>query len=427
MLNWMGNLKCPDCGGTITEQEKYCPHCGTDLDAPVQRSQEDALEYFDRAQKIYDRNGSMHDALLDCELALQYNPDFAEAHNLHGLILDALEKPQKAIKAYRRALELNPKLEDARANIRDFESEQAEYKALESPQSAFDLDSHLEEAKVDLMDVEAEQDNEPAIYINGQSVEKPYINKEEIKRFIRVALKAPIILFSLVCIFGFATNFIGTYFDPKSTVVFEADSSLVTSLKKADLEATAAILTERCQQLGYKNISFHVSNQNEIVGEIPTSLDPQKIADQIKSMGLLEFVDFGDKPQNTGVAIHTDLNNKYFPTSQEPKFHTIMSNEGIETATMIQEEEPIGYSIYFILTPEGSEIFTKFTSSHRGEYLGIILDTIVISAPMINEPITGGQGSISGRFTQEEANHLAAILQTRPLPVAIKIKQIINN
>jgi hypothetical protein len=424
MLNWLGSLKCPDCGGRITEQEKYCPHCGADLDAPVQKSQEDALEYFERARKTYDRNGSMRDALLDCELALQYNPEFAGAHNLHGLILDALEKPQKAIKAYRRALELDPNLEDARANIMDFE---AEHKTFGSHQSPPELNPHPDEIKSDLLGAETGLDHESAIYVNEQARGNSTARTQQTKKFILAAVATSVVLLSIACTFWFVSNFIGTYFGPKSTVVFEADHSLASPVKRADLEATAAILTERCQQLGYKNISFHVSDQNEIIGEVPTALNPQKIADEIKTIGLLEFVDFGDEPQNTGLVIRTDLNDKYFPTTLEPRFHTIMSNEGIETAVVTEGQIPKSYVILFVLTDEGSGIFTKFTSSHRGTFLGIVLDTIVISAPMINEPITGGEGVISGNFTEEEAVHLAAILQTKPLPIPIKVKQIINN
>jgi tetratricopeptide (TPR) repeat protein len=426
MLNWLGSLKCPDCGGRITEQEKYCPHCGADLDAPVQRSQEDALQYFDRAQKTYDRNGSMDDALLDCELALQYNPEFAEAHNLHGLILDALERPRKAIKAYRRALELNPNLEDARANIKDFEAEHGEYKTLSDPQDKFELDTGLEEAKTDLMDDEAEQDNESVIYVNKQSLEKRGVHKEEVKRFILAAIKAPIILFSIACIFWFANKFTGIYLGPKSLVVFEMDTSIVSSFEKNDLQATVEILTTRCRELGYGTITFYISDQNEIKGEIPNSLNPQKVADEIKNIGLLEFVDFGSQAHPEGQQIRTDQNDKYFQNFlQGAVFHTVLSNEAIKTAAALESQS--GYSISFVLTEEAAQLFADYTATHRGEYLGIVLDGVVVSVPVIDQPITGGEGSISGSFTEEEAKKLAAILRTKPLPIPIRIKQIINN
>ena len=43
--------------------------------------------------------------------------------------------------------------------------------------------------------------------------------------------------------------------------------------------------------------------------------------------------------------------------------------------------------------------------------LAILLDNKVISAPQIREPITGGQGNISGNFSPETANDLAVLLR----------------
>ncbi|HRJ75606.1 MAG TPA: protein translocase subunit SecD, partial [Anaerolineales bacterium] len=45
----------------------------------------------------------------------------------------------------------------------------------------------------------------------------------------------------------------------------------------------------------------------------------------------------------------------------------------------------------------------------------------VISAPVIGDPITGGQGTITGDFTPEEANAFAVQLRYGSLPVPLKI------
>jgi hypothetical protein len=46
----------------------------------------------------------------------------------------------------------------------------------------------------------------------------------------------------------------------------------------------------------------------------------------------------------------------------------------------------------------------------------IILDSEVISGPVIREPITGGSGQISGSFTVEEAAKLAIFLRSGAPP-----------
>ena len=55
--------------------------------------------------------------------------------------------------------------------------------------------------------------------------------------------------------------------------------------------------------------------------------------------------------------------------------------------------------------------------------IAIVLDNEVVSAPFIRQPITGGNSSISGRFTVQEANDLASILEVGKLPASINIIQ----
>ena len=55
------------------------------------------------------------------------------------------------------------------------------------------------------------------------------------------------------------------------------------------------------------------------------------------------------------------------------------------------------------------------TSDNVGKPFAIILDDVVVSYPNINEPITGGSGQISGRFTQQETNDLSLVLRSGAL------------
>ncbi len=121
----MVELRCPDCGKVIQEQDRVCPHCGVDLDAPLDDEELESLsdEQFEKAQNQYDLGRDFKSTLADCELALEYMPTSARAHNLHGLILDALGKTGLAIRAYREALRLDPELVDARDNLADAEAE----------------------------------------------------------------------------------------------------------------------------------------------------------------------------------------------------------------------------------------------------------------------------------------------------------------
>lgn len=81
--------------------------------------------------------------------------------------------------------------------------------------------------------------------------------------------------------------------------------------------------------------------------------------------------------------------------------------------------EPI-VSIRF--TAEGAKLFEEITRANIGENLAIFLDGEEISAPRINEPISGGTAVISGGFNPEEARALAQNLNFGALPVPIVLE-----
>jgi len=105
-------------------------------------------------------------------------------------------------------------------------------------------------------------------------------------------------------------------------------------------------------------------------------------------------------------------------------YRTIMTGKHLKSAKVGSDEfgRP---EIDFELTPEGTEIFAKYTREHVGEFLAIVMDGVVISCPRIREAITEGRGRITSEkgFTLEEARRLAIILRYGALPVPLKVIQ----
>lgn len=61
------------------------------------------------------------------------------------------------------------------------------------------------------------------------------------------------------------------------------------------------------------------------------------------------------------------------------------------------------------------------TTNNQKKYIAIVLDNKVFSAPVVNDPITGGNSSISGKFSVEEATDLANVLKAGKLPAPAQI------
>lgn len=73
------------------------------------------------------------------------------------------------------------------------------------------------------------------------------------------------------------------------------------------------------------------------------------------------------------------------------------------------------------LTDEGGRIFQELTKRNVGKRLAIYLDGAAISAPVVNEEISGGRAQITGNFTPEEAKAFAGRLNAGALPVPITL------
>jgi preprotein translocase subunit SecD len=69
------------------------------------------------------------------------------------------------------------------------------------------------------------------------------------------------------------------------------------------------------------------------------------------------------------------------------------------------------------------ETFCRIHHSQSRQVLAIVLDKKVVSTPVINTPITEGQGQIQGSFTLDTANTLAVQLRSGALPIPIKVVQ----
>ena len=75
------------------------------------------------------------------------------------------------------------------------------------------------------------------------------------------------------------------------------------------------------------------------------------------------------------------------------------------------------------MNQEGAQIWARLTKESIGRSIAIVLDGVVYSAPNVNNEITGGQSSISGNFTIEEANDLANVLNSGKMETSGVIEQ----
>jgi preprotein translocase subunit SecD len=119
------------------------------------------------------------------------------------------------------------------------------------------------------------------------------------------------------------------------------------------------------------------------------------------------------------------INSKVLPL-ENGKGALIVESRPVMTGDMLEfasvDYGKLGESVIkFRFGNLGREIFADITTKNNGKMLAIVFDDKIISHPVINEPILGGEGIISGNMSPEVATDIALLLRAGALPVPLKI------
>ncbi|MGV0603642.1 protein translocase subunit SecD [Mycolicibacterium sp. XJ1904] len=98
----------------------------------------------------------------------------------------------------------------------------------------------------------------------------------------------------------------------------------------------------------------------------------------------------------------------------------IINGEQIQDATSGLDQQRGEYVVDVQFKSDGAKTWADFTAANVGTQTAFVLDTKVMSAPEIREPIPGGRTQISGQFTQQTARELANVLKYGSLPLSFE-------
>jgi preprotein translocase subunit SecD len=141
-------------------------------------------------------------------------------------------------------------------------------------------------------------------------------------------------------------------------------------------------------------------------------------------------------PEGGGLVTYLDTGDDGFFTPNEDHIYRLEKVEitGADlskaTAQFVSSAgggQPVdnpGWRVLFTLNSEGTDKFAEATERLLGRQLAIVLDNVVFSAPTVQSAITGGQGEITGDFTEPEAKNLAVVLNSGALPVELERQEV---
>ncbi|MFB6247630.1 MAG: protein translocase subunit SecD [Salinibacter sp.] len=116
------------------------------------------------------------------------------------------------------------------------------------------------------------------------------------------------------------------------------------------------------------------------------------------------------------------------PDGQEPMYQLLavqkeaeLTGDVITQASVQFDQQTNQPAVSMTMNSEGARAWARLTRANVGKQFAIVLDNIVYSNPVVEEPITGGRSSIDGLESQQEAQDIVTILQSGSLPADLNI------
>ena len=185
-------------------------------------------------------------------------------------------------------------------------------------------------------------------------------------------------------------------------------------INNSALKQSIEIIRRRIDDVGTKEPTILQRGEKRILVELPGLKDPERIKSLLGKTAKLNFRLVSENNE-FGVDELISENGEKLKVSKR----IIMSGENLVDAQPNinnQNNEP---TVSFTLDRLGAQKFGRATKDNVGKRLAIILDDEIVSAPSINEPITSGNGMISGNFSFQEATDLALLLRSGALPTPL--------
>ncbi len=194
-----------------------------------------------------------------------------------------------------------------------------------------------------------------------------------------------------------------------SVITFEVDTQSedydASLLTEANMDIVEAIFSTRMTAAGYTEARISRGELGQITVEIPSVFDTDSAASLLGSTAKLTFVDANGETVLDGATDIKNAEHKYGQTQN-----------GLKSEDYVE----------ITLTDEAVSKFAAATKTAAAatdgmNYIAIMMDEAIISAPRVSEEINSETCMISGDFTAETASELANQIKSGSLPFDMKV------
>lgn len=189
-----------------------------------------------------------------------------------------------------------------------------------------------------------------------------------------------------------------------------------------EMSTATTIVQNRVNSLGASEATVQKQGSNSILVQIPGATDADSAVQTIGKTGKLEFVrldEIGDADALARLESKDASNIQLKPGT----YKAFMDGSSITSTSVAQAGQSAtgAYAVNVKLNSDAAKTFAEVTRelAPTNGRIAIVLDGVIKSSPAVQEEIGGGQVSITGGFSAEEARSLKTILDSGSLPVTL--------
>ncbi|MEH6834614.1 MULTISPECIES: protein translocase subunit SecD [Falsihalocynthiibacter] len=182
-------------------------------------------------------------------------------------------------------------------------------------------------------------------------------------------------------------------------------------------DASLEVIRHRVDQVGVSEPVISRVGDDRILVQMPGVENPAQLRALLGSTAKMSFQMVAPGP-GPGVTLLPLRDG----TGEIPvEDRVALSGDQLDAAASGFEPDTGQPMVTFNFDRQGGVAFAQITAANIGQRFAVVLDGEVLTAPVIQQAIPGGQGQITGDFTLEEAQTLAVLLNSGALPASLDV------
>lgn len=208
-----------------------------------------------------------------------------------------------------------------------------------------------------------------------------------------------------------------------SVIEARFSAKAIKDIMDQTMSQSIEIVRRRVDETGTNEPVIQRQGDDRILVQLPGLEDPQRVKELLGKTAKLTFhlvdMDVSSNLRDGGGTFT-------LPLQEDPGRTLALQRRAMITGDMLAsaayaQDQNGQAAVSFRMNTTGAKRFCDVSRENVGKLFAIVLDNVIVSAPVIREAICGGTGQISGSFSVKEASDLALLLRAGALPAPLKI------